>query len=844
MWRNKIGRNKPGSNKQPLVRLCALSVGLFRAVISGLLPSGLLIGMLVLAGGHVSASDEASLTQARENTVIALNESDALSDTLIAAFEAMGPDYKPRTEHFTETGKPAYLNRLILEDSPYLLQHAHNPVNWYPWGEEAFAVAKAQNKPVFLSIGYATCHWCHVMERESFENEGTAAILNEHFIAIKVDREQRPDVDATYMTAVQMLTGSGGWPMSSFLTTDAKPFYAGTYWPRDQFEQLLVQIPVVWEEQPEEITSRAEQVAAALIRSNELRSEASSVGYTEIETAVERLKTAHDDLQGGFSPAPKFPNEPSLFLLLEQARQTPDERLLEVIDFTLTSMDAGGIHDQVAGGFHRYSVDNAWLVPHFEKMLYNQAALSRIYAQAWALTGNPMHRRTAERTLDYVLREMMSPEGVFYSATDADSDGGEGRFFVWTPESLEQALGKVEASLAMKVWNVTEGGNFEYASILHLDDTLEAIAERAGFTSVDALNAKRDEWSSTLLEARQSRELPLRDDKIITAWNGMMITALAEVGLLFDNPTYRDAALRSASVIWSQNRDDAGQLKRAYYNGTASVRATQSDYAFLAEAYLSVYDITGDDKWLARSQQLVSTMDALFHDPADGGYFMGAQVVGGAALPVRSKERFDHAIPSGNSVALRVLTRLYHRTGDDKYRDAAEALLTSLSGPLTQYAGGFDYLLASTVELLNGETGMVRYAARGNVQAQATMVSSSAARITLQVKPGWHINAHQPLQEYLIGTEVTVTGPREVTAIRYPVPKRQVLGFERSELALLEGHVSIDITFDAVLQPEAPQIALNLQACNDTTCLAPETLHFSPTVAAHQDNTSTTGEAQ
>ncbi len=776
-------------------------------------------------------------------TVIALNESEALSDTLLSAFDAMDADYRPRTEHFTADGNPAYLNRLILEDSPYLLQHAHNPVNWYPWGEEAFAVAKAQNKPVFLSIGYATCHWCHVMERESFENEGTAALLNEYFIAVKVDREQRPDVDATYMTAVQMLTGSGGWPMSSFLTTDAKPFYAGTYWPREQFEQLLSQIPVVWDEQPEEIMSRAEQVSAALQRSNELHSEASDVGYTEIENAVERLKTAHDDLQGGFSPAPKFPNEPSLFLLLEQARQQRDERILEVLDFTLTSMDAGGIHDQVAGGFHRYSVDNAWLVPHFEKMLYNQAALSRIYAQGWALTGNPMHRRTAERALDYVLREMTSPDGVFYSATDADSDGGEGRFFVWTPDTLQEVLGQQEAEQAMKVWNVTPGGNFEHATILHLDDSLEAIAERAGFESVAALNLKRDEWSETLLNARQSREHPLRDDKIITAWNGMMITAFAEAGLLLDNPRYLEAATRAASVIWTQNRDGAGQLKRAYYNGTASVRATQSDYAFLAEAFLSVYDISHDTQWLERSQQLVKTMDALFHDPAEGGYFMGSQVVGGAALPVRSKERFDNATPSGNSVALRVMTRLYHRTGDEAYAEAADALLTSFSGPLEQYAGGFDYLLASTSERLNGETGEVQYAARGKVQARAIMAAPNTTRIALKVAPGWHINAHQPLQDYLIGTEATATATAAVKEIRYPEPSLQVLGFERSELALLEDEIAIDIIYDQALA-QTPEISLNLQACNDTTCLAPETLEFNPTVAAFVATSFPTGETQ
>jgi len=372
-----------------------------------------------------AANSEAHLVVHKSQTV-APGATEELSEQLIQALKDRGGNYEPRTKHKLASGEPAFINRLILEDSPYLLQHAHNPVNWYPWGEEAFAAAKAQDKPIFLSIGYATCHWCHVMEEESFESVDIAELLNDEFIAVKVDREQRPDVDASFMSAVQIMTGRGGWPMSSFLNVDTQPFYGGTYYPPDVFADLLNQIAVLWLDDRESLEAQATELAGAVIANSQLSGQASEVGSVVIDKAVEQLVASFDELQGGFGEAPKFPQESKLFLLLDHVRRKTNDAALNAAHVSLQRMAAGGIHDQVAGGFHRYAVDNDWLVPHFEKMLYNQALLSRNFLSAYVVNGDEEHKRVAQRVLDYVLREMTSPEGGFYSATDADSAGSEG----------------------------------------------------------------------------------------------------------------------------------------------------------------------------------------------------------------------------------------------------------------------------------------------------------------------------------------------------------------------------------------------------------------------------------
>ena len=762
--------------------------------------------------------------------------------------------YKPRTEHLHKDGSPHYVNRLIREDSPYLLQHAHNPINWYSWGEEALQAARDTGRPVFLSIGYATCHWCHVMEREVFEHLDVAEYMNENFIAIKVDREQHPDVDQTYMTAVQMITGRGGWPLSAWLTPDAKPFYAGTYFPKETFEDLQNRVIAAWTDQNDAILVEAEKVASALREVNELSAAASAIEDTQIDESVELVLTGYDDLQGGFGGAPKFPRESDLLMLLQKAMTGGEKSddALEAAYFTLQRIAAGGIHDHVAGGFHRYTVDDDWLIPHFEKMLYNQAYLARAFIRSYQLTGDWEHGRIASRTLDYVLREMTSPEGTFYSATDADSEGVEGKFFVWSEEELNEVLSEEEARFARRVWRTSPEGNFEGENILRMDGPYEDVAKELRIPVAELLT-QLDEISAKLLTHRAERIPPLRDEKVIVGWNSMLITTLAESAAALDRDDYLQAAIRAAESLLGSQLGDDGQLQRITYNGRQSVSANQSDYALLAEAMVQLFDATEDRKWLSLAESLVAKMNELFLDKDSGGYFMGAAAVSGAELPVRPKSIYDNSAPSGNSVALRVLSRLFYRTGNDDYLIRAEELLAAFSGQVKRSPTAFGYMMASAQEMFSGELGQIQYAGRGHVRLSAQIepdggnsdVSQAQVKISMQIDDGWHINAEKPIQEYLVGTRISDADDSDLTGIAYPEPVMRTLGFDRSELALYEDKVEILIPVEQ-LQQAAKQdddsddgqaklttlsLKVDLQACDDTTCLAPETIEMKISTA-------------
>jgi len=513
-----------------------------------------------------------------------------------------------------------------------------------------------------------------------------------------------------------------------------------------------------------------------------------------------------------------------LFLLLDHARRNDNDAALEAAHFSLQSMAAGGIHDQVAGGFHRYSVDSEWLVPHFEKMLYNQALLSRNYLHAYAINGDAEHKRTMVRVLDYVMREMTSPEGGFYSATDADSAGAEGTFFVWTPDELVEVLGKDDAELAIKFWNVSKNGNFEHSNILHFNGSFAEVAKDQGM-SVEDLTEKVDAMSEKLLTARQSREKPIRDDKIITAWNGMMVTAFAEASDLLGRSDYLEAAETAAKFIWDNNRAESGQLLRAYYAGSASVDSSQEDYAYLAESYLMLYDLTGKEGWLTRAEALANTMQDKFWDETGGGYFIGTETVGA----VRPKDLYDSSIPTGNAVALRVLTRLYNRTGKEVFKQRADALLVAFSGFLNAFPSAFAYLLTSASELLLGETGHRHYIARGNVKIQAWQ-SDKELHVEVDMAPGWHVNANKPNQDYLIATELLDKSGAEVPQTQYPDVVSKTLGFDSTgELALYENKVIIKAPLpESVSADDAlASFTLQLQACDETVCLAPEDVPLS-----------------
>jgi uncharacterized protein YyaL (SSP411 family) len=756
-----------------------------------------------------------------------------LRQQLAAGLQSQGKDYQARTVHLAEDGRPIYSNRLILQDSPYLLQHAHNPVNWYPWGPEAFAKAKRENKPIFLSIGYATCHWCHVMEKESFEDEAVAEYLNTHYVAIKVDREQHPDIDKIYMTAVQMIAGRGGWPMSSFLTTDGRTFYAGTYYPRDRFMNLLHQLNSTWDDNHPEILKVAGQISDRVQRYLDQSRSASELANAAPWLAVKQLNQRHDQLHGGFSPAPKFPNEPDYLFLLDYARREADHELRQLIRFDLDTMARGGIYDQVGGGFHRYSTDDNWLVPHFEKMLYNQAQLSRVYLQAADLTGSPDFSRVARQTLDYVLRDMQAPGGGFYSATDADSEGHEGVFFLWTREQIRQILSEQDADLAISLFNISEAGNFENSNILHLSAWLYDQIPQG--RSLDEFLLNVDRIRAELYVAREQRVHPLRDEKIVTAWNGMMIMALAEAAGLSGGEGYADAAKRAGHYLWRNNRDSDGQLWRASLNGRSSVPAVQEDYAWLADAYIDLYDLDHDSTWLDRARSLARQMQTLFWDQAKGGYFMSVAGDSAASLMGSPKDIRDGAVPAGNAVALHALARLARRPGKKgEYLEVSEhanALLATFASTINRAPSAFPYFLLAARVLEDGQSGPIQFAAHGAVRVSGR-VRNDKLTVEIAIQPGWHINAHKPLSDNLIPTVLQTSEQNTagaISAVSYPPPLLKTLGFQSEKLALYEGVVSLAAAVSAPDSSPADfqlQLSLRLQACNEKACLAPEQLQL------------------
>ena len=786
------------------------------------------------------------LCLATENKPVSENSmfthSTELKQQLQAAYVGKGSDYVPRTRHLDDRGQALYINRLIFQDSPYLLQHAHNPVDWHAWGEEAFALAKRENKPVFLSIGYSTCHWCHVMEIESFDDESIAAYMNEHFISIKVDRELLPDIDTIYMTAVMMMNGQGGWPMSSFLTSDGKPFYGGTYYPPQQFLNLLQQVHKTWTDEHERFLEQAETVSSEINRIMSARQKATLISNATIEKAVQNVVSSYDSTYGGFGGAPKFPNEPNLFLLLEAAVHKDDAFDLDVLNTTLQQMAQGGIYDHVAGGFHRYSTDQHWLVPHFEKMLYNQANLARIYLRAYEITGNDFFKQVVSETLNYVLREMTDKQGGFYSATDADSEGREGAFFVWKKTELASLLTTDEFNLVVDLYAVSDAGNFEGDNILFLPVSYAGFAEEKKL-DLNVLLSDVVGIKQKLLLARNKRIAPLRDDKIITAWNGMVIMAFSAAGKVLQRPDYRDAAINATNYLLDLNRQEDGRLWRSSLNGRPSINGKQEDYAYLAEALIQLFDDTGDERWLSEAETLSAIMIDQFRDEQAGGFFMSVEEPG-MSLPTRPKDLEDNAIPSGNSVALRVLAKLAKRSGKQDYSNHAEALIAGLSEKIDKYPHAYTYLQTALLEFLNHEHAALQYAARGKVNIESSIKQHGQAfelSILIKVKPEWHINADKPLSEDLIPTQLTVDdGSRwKLLEVTYPVAAIESLSFSKTELALYKDTVTIraKLKHDRSANDEDElkliKLALQIQACNDDTCLAPESVPVIVSTVRH-----------
>ncbi len=726
-----------------------------------------------------------------------------------------------------------WTNRLIDETSPYLRLHAHNPVDWYPWGDEALARAKTENKLIFLSIGYSTCYWCHVMERRVFSNPGIAAQMNAQFINIKIDREERPDLDEIYMTATQLLTGSGGWPTSVFLTPDLEPFYAGTYFPptdvpgRPGFPTILTAVHEAWTVRESEVIVAAREIVTAIEnamsrRFSPILSKLPERGLVEI--AVEKLTSSYSQAYGGFDGAPKFPSPANLeFLLSEWETQLGSGSVgsyEKMITHTLDRMAYGGIYDQLGGGFHRYSVDEKWLVPHFEKMLYDNALLAKIYLRIYVLTQEPRYKRIATEIFSFIFREMTAPEGGFYSAIDAETDAEEGKYYVWSTTEIDEILGKQHAKQFKKVYGIDKGPNFEGKNVLYIpsgtdEETLKAVASER----------------ETLLAARAFRERPLLDTKILVNWNGLMIDALAYGYEVLREEQYLQAAQKAARFILKKLRQPDGGLWHTYTEGIVKYDGYLVDYAFFVRGLLGLYQATGEPLWLQEAKALTDTMIERFWDDKNGGFFFTQ--ADAEDLIVRTKNPYDSVLPSGNAVAVNNLITLSKQPSTKNYQQRAEETFTSFSTAMEQYPTSFMHMLSVLNRYLSKSK---RTASSEHITAAASIrLTGQIFKVELNVKiaEGWHINTNPAAQPNLIPTAVTVdaAAPVELVSVKYPRGAAAHFTFSDDALTVYEGEITISVQLrrkPKEASDAASPVALHLtyQPCNDRQCLLPNVLEI------------------
>ena len=781
-----------------------------------------------------------------------------------------------------------WTNQLIHEASPYLLLHAHNPVDWYPWGPEALERAKAENKPIFLSVGYSTCYWCHVMERTVFSNPEIAKLMNQWYINIKVDREERPDLDEIYMIATQIMNGSGGWPNSVFLTPDLLPFFAGTYFPpedslgRPGFPRVLQGLHDVWLNRREEVIDQANKITVVIGQAtggNPTASDTTPVDRKLIMSATETLRSRYDNVYGGFGGAPKFPSPTNLEFLLSEYQREPSESVLKMITHTLDMMAYGGMYDQIGGGFHRYSVDAQWLVPHFEKMLYDNAQLAKVYLQTYQLAGDATYRRVVEEIFAFVRREMTSTGGGFYTALDAEVDAEEGKSYVWTKDEIQQILEKKQAKLLIKVYGVDKGPNFEGGTnILYLPASIASVAKELK-KSEDGMHRQLQRLKAKLLEVREKRPQPLLDTKVITSWNGLMIDAFAHGYKVLGDERYRSAAEKAAEFCLKHLRRSDGQLMRTYTNGTVKYGGYLDDYAFLVRGLLSLHQVTNEQRWLADAQSLTDTMIRLFWDEKQGGFYF--TLANQEHLVIRTKNPYDSALPSGNAVAVNNLLTLARLVNKREYLDKAQKTLQGVAGMMAQSPGAFMHMLFATNRYLSADWSAVGEARQqpasqfgvntkkkseavpfspfvrqvedlrkkgpnGNhtdLPSGVNLVAFSASisveemiapqklfdvEVQLKVADGWHINANPASLDLLIPTTVSVSpdAPVEILSVTYPEGRPLNIDFSEQPIFVYEGVITIHMklklkpgeSLDAAL---SPSLNLNYQACDDRRCLPP-----------------------
>jgi hypothetical protein len=757
--------------------------------------------------------------------------------------------YDKRTEHLDAHGIGLFINRLIREDSPYLLQHAHNPVNWYAWGEEAFAAAVAADKPVFLSIGYSTCHWCHVMEVESFDNIEVARVLNKDFICIKMDREQYPDIDEIYMTGVQLMSGRGGWPMSNFLLPTAKPFFGATYFPAAAFINLLQKIADAWNYKRQELEASATQISAAIDRILNANKAAQTLDADLHNTTLQELLQTQDLSYGGLAGEPKFPQEPLLLLALDGVRRSRDLDVFAFVERALTAMASGGIYDQVAGGFHRYSVDAQWLVPHFEKMLYNQSQLGAVLLEAYQLSADSFFKRVLEQTLDYVLRDMQLPEGGFYSATDADSEGEEGTFFTWTIEELQQALQDDEANFVINLYGVSTTGNFEGSNILNLSKPLQDSASDFGEqgSSLDEFSSHLDRILHKLYLAREQRLHPLRDDKLIVAWTGAMITTLVRAAVVLDRQDWLQAGERAARRVWRYNVDAAGQLQRIYLNAAVSIAGQLEDYVNFCQALITLFDASDNREYLQQAAQLMDTALLEFWDQQRGSFYLSPAQQTGPQL-TRSRNASDGATVSAVATALQCLLMLQQRRvllaqnhGDTEldYRGKIDTCIAAVLAHINDSPMSHSGLLRVIAGHEQGVAEAVQYVDGGRAKISMSEIASCSddvkqIEVSVKLEPGWHITAAEDSENEFAAIALALAETEShwrIVKTDYPSAHSTLLIAGGATTPIYEKEFTLSAELSRTELPAdslsaSSEMVLKLQLCNKENCLLPQAVKF------------------
>lgn len=742
--------------------------------------------------------------------------------------------------------KSEYINHLADSFSPYLRQHMHNPVDWYPWGEEALAKAKAEDKPILVSIGYSTCYWCHVLERETFSDPEVAKFMNEHFVSIKVDREVRPDIDEIYMAATQMFSGRGGWPNNVLLTPDLKPFFAVTYLPRSQWMGMLQQLAGAWKSRRREINASADKATQELQKSFAApRPLRISMPVDDLAgQTLSHLGNQYDGRDGGFGTGTKFPMETNLLFLLEISRLNGAGIAMGMVTNTVDNMIAGGIHDHVGGGFHRYSTETSWTVPHFEKMLYTQGLMASVLSDLYSQTHEAEYKRTLERLLRYVQRDMTGSGGAFFSAEDAETDAVEGDYYVWNTAELKKVLGQADYDYFMSLHETRELPHYPG----HLEPNGEVLRRKGEFQdtqrktglSTEAFYSRLDSLLDKLLASRSKRKRPLRDEKIIASWNGMMMEGFANAGRTLDNPSYVQTAEKAARFILKNMRITDGGIYRIYMNGKAHQPAVLEDYAWLSKGLMAIYRATGDEFYMKATLELLKTADRLFLDEESGGYYM---TDGSERLPVRLKKENDAAaLPAANSVMLSVFADLYAATGNDEWMTRMDNVAASFGRNLAARAPLYGYTVRALMEARNTGSSWIQPVTapkpqepstaqeeskdKVSVRAHIVHAESSAKKkvvdITVKIDEGWHLNANPASMDFLIPTTVNVqTG--QASKMEADYPKSEELSTSLGSVNVYQGtiHIKVTVNADQSIDEDKLRLLMQVQACKESTCYAP-----------------------